>query len=64
MKERVVASNHYGLTKGKSYLTRAVGDERSEDAVYIHFYKGFDTVTYMILVSKLGHYSPDEWTTG
>ena len=71
-KEEVIGNSQHAFTKGESCLTDLIAfcnkttgfvdGARAVDIIYLDFCKAFDTV-YHDLVSKLGHYGLDGWTT-
>lgn len=45
-------------------MTGSVDERGAVSVIYLHFSKAFDTICHNILVSKLGRYGVDGWTTG
>lgn len=71
MEEQVIRSSQHGFTKGKSCSANLVASYDGisgwvdaggpVDIVYIDVSKAFDTVSYIILIAKLGKYGIDLW---
>ena len=71
--KEVIGNSQHGISREYSCLpnltgfcvkmTSFVDQGRAVDVIYLDFSKAFNSVSYNVLVAKLGHYSVDGWTT-